>query len=401
MHRRDFLRAFVWGSVASAARAIPGVEAVMTAASASKRAISEKLYSVELGGRMGYVNRLGEIAIAPEYETTYGFNEGLAFFRANGLYGVIDVENRCVTPAMFQSYDMFRPFSEGRCGVQVRGRWGFVDREGRWIVEPTLLELRGFSEGLAACKSESGLWGYVDREGEMVIAPAFSNAYSFHEGLASVQEPNGGYGFIDSTGKWAISPTYQFASDFHQDRAAVTVDIKKEGYIDSSGREVIPARYATTRTFSEGLGLVWTEEAAKAPKDVFYKERASALDLAGREVFVLEPGDYVMPFTSGRLGVGRDLTPEAPRALRKYGFLDHDGKTVIDFRFDEICVFDALGVAHVVESGSRAIIDMEGRVLARVERTDDGKEVLIGAGGKVEWTSNVAQDDGPSSERDL
>src|SRR5690625_1903603 len=62
-----------------------------------------RLFPVELDGRWGFIDREGDLVIAPEFEEAKGFYEGRAAVKSNGLYGFIDSEGRIVIEPQYES----------------------------------------------------------------------------------------------------------------------------------------------------------------------------------------------------------------------------------------------------------------------------------------------------------
>lgn len=160
---------------------------------------------------MGFIDRDGEVVIAPRFEIVQDFGEGLAGVR-------------------FKTND----------------RWGFIDRAGKRIISPSYEGVGRFSEGLCAAKY-NGLWGYIDAAGTWQIEPTYDEARQFLEGLAPVRQGER-WGYIKPSGDWAIVPTYDdFDSynhpgdptPFENGLARVTLDGKRI-YINPQGEQVWP-----------------------------------------------------------------------------------------------------------------------------------------------------------------
>jgi hypothetical protein len=86
------------------------------------------------GGKWGYVDRDGKVAITPRFDFAGKFTEGLA------------------------------PVNVGGIGV---GKWGYVDNTGKAVIAPAFDEASEFLEGLARVKT-GGKVGYIDRTGKFV-----------------------------------------------------------------------------------------------------------------------------------------------------------------------------------------------------------------------------------------
>jgi hypothetical protein len=125
---------------------------------AAAPAASPGLRPITLHGKEGYINRQGQIVIAPVYKLAWGFSEGLAsVIDASGKAGFIDMSGRFVIPPQF-SYA--RPFDEGIAAVERVGQWGFIDKAGVFIANPAFEETQQFSDGLGGFKS-GGKWGFL------------------------------------------------------------------------------------------------------------------------------------------------------------------------------------------------------------------------------------------------
>lgn len=102
-------------------------------------------------------------ALLPIHEEASGidFSEGLVAVRVNGKVGFMDKSGNIVIEP---KYDDVFPFSEGRAPVELKGKWGYIDKKGSVIV-PIQYDIgHMFSEGLASVEA-GGKWGYIDPNG--------------------------------------------------------------------------------------------------------------------------------------------------------------------------------------------------------------------------------------------
>ena len=80
---------------------------------------------------------------------------------------------------------------------------GFVDLKGRdklFCKKTEYIEIKDFSEGLAAVQNVNGLWGFINKEGEEVITCQFKSCSVFSEGLSHVTGNDGLSYYIDKKG---------------------------------------------------------------------------------------------------------------------------------------------------------------------------------------------------------
>ena len=80
---------------------------------------------MESDGKLGYIDKEGNLVIDFRYDTATSFSEGLASVTEGEKSGYIDKEGN---PAMEERFDEAAPFARGRAFVRDDGRWGVLDR---------------------------------------------------------------------------------------------------------------------------------------------------------------------------------------------------------------------------------------------------------------------------------
>ena len=211
-------------------------------------------------GRVGFIDRSGEVVIPLQFAEAGEFHESLARVVLDGQCYVtapdghqwpppsVKPESSCgFVPAdiiaacqegfidktgnLRFEFEKAQDFSEGMAGVAVRGKWGYIDPQGNFAIPPRFDEALPFSEGLAAVRIGSH-WGFIDHEGVEKIPLKFSRASSFSDGLAKVA---GGY--IDKQGSLVIEG-WPDGTDFVKGLAHVSLGRQLFGYIGKSGKVI-------------------------------------------------------------------------------------------------------------------------------------------------------------------
>jgi hypothetical protein len=264
---------------------------------------SNGLAVIETGERSGYINKQGAFAIVPRFFRGRPFHEDRAwviaegpcrfqqFFDARDYIPVIDlngIESRMPMTGScgFGSYTLPESRENDR-DLNTLCRWTLIDRFGNVQSEQGFVDVRDFSEGLAAVRVGK-LWGYANREGNLVIEPKFQSALEFSDSLAPVSmiEPGGTgntvFGYIDRTGSFAIPPQFVQATRFSEGLAVVG-DNDLFWYIDRSGQQAIPAKYKQAGRFFKGLAHVQTDAGQYRNQGAF-----AYINPTGRKVFSYE-----------------------------------------------------------------------------------------------------------------
>jgi hypothetical protein len=230
---------------------------------------AEGLAWVKRDGKCGYVDPNGREVIPPQYYTYTNawFSEGMAAIcvgnYGGGKWGFID---RSGAIAIEPQFELAGFFSEGLAFVVKDGKRGFIDKNGDFAIKPRFEMAQWFSEGLAPARAPGGRWGYIDRVGTFVIAPQYDMAQPFSEGLACVDKLVREKTFtekrycIDRTGKTVIDHP---GGTFFDGLAAINAGGYVEGqwgYKNKMGDYVIKPQFVDARRFSEGLAAVKIHE---------------------------------------------------------------------------------------------------------------------------------------------
>lgn len=126
-------------------------------------------------GKWGFKDQNGKVIVAPKYNSSHQFREGLAAVSIGGSYD--------------EEFDRV-----------LGSKYGFIDNTGKEVIALKYESINdGFYEGLAAVKL-NGKWGYINTAGNEVIPFQYSEAFIFMNGKAKVRK-DGREFFIDKTGK--------------------------------------------------------------------------------------------------------------------------------------------------------------------------------------------------------
>ncbi len=127
-------------------------------------------------GKYGFINRRGEIVVAPQYDTAGNFNNGAALVKiktsldqvnmklTGGLVGYIGTDGKYIAPAI---YEYGSEFSSGLALVKLKGKYGFINSEGFPVIDFIYEDAKPFVRGLAYVKLDNH-WIYINQKGRKV-----------------------------------------------------------------------------------------------------------------------------------------------------------------------------------------------------------------------------------------
>lgn len=280
---------------------------------------SEGLAAVQIqDGKWGFINTEGNEVIKPQFDAAWYFSEGLAVIKQGKYFGYINTSGEIVIEPKYT--DAINFTAEITAVQKDEDKYGFIDKKGNEVTNFIYYEKTEFSDGLAEIfvKYESG---FIDESGNTVIEMVLDDAKSFSENLCAFSK-EGKWGYIDKSGKEVIAPAYASAEEFSEGMAVVESD-RLFGYITSDGTLVIPTEYAAAYSFSESFGRV------KLSSD---NEKGNTNDF----IFIKKDGTKAFDKTFKYAKDFSEGYAASAIAENKWGLIDKDGNTVIEFDWAEV-----------------------------------------------------------------
>lgn len=300
-------------------------------------ASGDRLYSVEVDEKHGYINSSGEIVIDPIFDWAFGFTGGLAQvaeFDSSGdtdpltglrsmRIGFIDSSGEFVVPF---KYRCARDFSEGRAAVMLEEEWGFIDSSGGEVISPQFDAAYYFAEGIAPVEIGDTRKLVIDLSGNVLFELNASALGQCSNGLipCELSEGNGKWSFHRKTGEVAFEISCDAVSGFSEGLAAV-LERDKNGYINTNGEWAIPPQFAQASNFQEGLATVEVPRTTDGKVDYSKPQTFGFVDLDGN--MAIEPKfQYAGDFSEGLAVV---CINETLGFNTEYSYIDKTGEVVI------------------------------------------------------------------------
>jgi len=141
-----------------------------------------------------------------------GFSNGLVAIKANGKWGYLNTSGKLAIPL---KYDEASEFNSGVAVTKISKKFIVINTSGEEfeVTEPTIIEVKHFSENLAPYRSISKSFGFIGKDGKIAILAQYESVGYFVNGLAWAKK-NGFIGFINPNGEWVIKPQFTAAKSF-------------------------------------------------------------------------------------------------------------------------------------------------------------------------------------------
>lgn len=234
--------------------------------------------------------------------------------------------------------------------------WGYMDKQGNVVIEAIYLAAYEFSEDLAVIKNENERYGYINLKGEIVIPCKYYEAYNFSEGFAVVQErrysknerppitdTTGSYIYINKSGENVFNKEYAYAEEFSEGYAQVISNNGDATYINKNGDIATNLNFISRSKFYDNYAIVRTRNEGYAIID----KNFNPTYLRGYDNVYGTNGGYVVAAKQG-----------------KYGVIDIEGNTVIDFQYEYLSEYsDGLFIFRLDNRSGQGYIDINNNIV--------------------------------------
>ncbi|MCX7647108.1 MAG: FlgO family outer membrane protein [Elusimicrobiales bacterium] len=296
---------------------------------------SEGLAPVEEKGRHGFIDKNGNLIVAPKYEQVYWFEKGVAKVNLNGKWGFVDKKGKEIIKPI---YDEVGYFNNNLVDVKMGGKYGVLDKNGREII-PTKYDEISFYDNLIILIDKNKK-GAVSLNGKEIVPLIYDDVFFIDDNFLQVQLKDK-YGVFDVKGK-EIVPVKYSSVDFGENIFTVGLN-GKYGFVDTSGNFIIPLRLDGAGVFKEGLAYV---------------------KIRDKFGFVNKEGKEVIPLLYFSAGVFWEGLAAACNSL--CGYIDNKGNTAIGFNYDEVYNFSD-GAAEVKKGLKWGVIDKTGKEIIPIK----------------------------------
>jgi hypothetical protein len=314
------------------------------------------------GGLCGAVNRDGAVAVAPQYDWVGKFRDNRAAVRLGGLYGFVDEDGREIVKPQYRIVDDYK---FGFAQVDVDGKSGLTDRDGKMVIEPKY----GFIEAIAPDRfavserrrlggkkggedfsgtrvehtasgggsiSVAGLFlgsgvgnvatDVIDLSEHRIEVPATPWIPKFDKDDPSIHWVQRGklWGLVRTDGSWLVEPKFEQADPLSDGLARVTLN-GKVGFVDRTGSFAIEPTFDKAGAFEPGF------ERTSAERDGI----VGVIDKTGAWVFQTNYQQVQPAFSFGIHRNSQDAFGWSFKKNDRWGFLDPDGRVVLDADFDQ------------------------------------------------------------------
>jgi len=115
---------------------------------------------IKMYDKWGFVSRDGTLAVRPDYDQVWNYQNNIAKVKKDNKYAFIDLNGKLIT----EWFDRLYMFSEDRAVIALNNKWGYVDIYGKIVIKPKYDKAFAFNDGKAMVIKE-GKMIYIDKNG--------------------------------------------------------------------------------------------------------------------------------------------------------------------------------------------------------------------------------------------
>lgn len=269
------------------------------------------LAPVKYKGKYGFINTKGNWIIEPRFDSVGIFYNGYADYYSQGKSGLINQDGEIIILA---KYNFIGNVEYNLALVEINESYNFSNLQDNLISDIDFYDVGDFSENLVPVQfKEDGKWGYMDITGKMKIDTLFDYADIFENGNGLVEIGDLEF-LIDTNGKiidTVVSPGLRYKKY----RVTGNAENGTLGKVSLNGDTIMPNKYSSFGYVQKGK--FWFKQ----------NDKFGLADTLGQ--IQIEPiYDDLSYFSDNGLAKAKKNG--------KYGFINDKGKTIIDFRFEDV-----------------------------------------------------------------
>ena len=255
--------------------------------------------------------------------------------------------------------------------VQRNGKKGIVNRNGDIRIEPQYTTLIWNGTYLNV-KEQDGTEKVLDENGNEVTDGYVSRTSTSDGQHSIVYGDDDIYKIIDNNGNVVIDKGYSYIEDIGNNYYIVASS-QKNGIIDLTGKSVVDLKYSSIfkldNTDLLQANIVETNTVSLINKNM---QVIATMDQAGIEI----ADNYIKLYSESDIKYfdyqGNELTAQellpnnniyAKKIDGKWGFVDKDGNTVVENKYDMVTEINEYGFAGIRENGKWGVINSNGEII--------------------------------------
>ena len=329
----------------------------------------DNVLRVSKDGKYGLVDFEGEVLLPCEYEIIESLKgvKGNFLVTKDSKVGLVNEKGQFIINAEYSRIlTLAQGYNNEYIIIDENGNYGLIGTSGRVIIEPKYQEIKYLNSGTIFAVKEGEDWKAVNENGEVVLEGYDDLKEATSDGIIVVKD--GKCGIVSITNEVKIEPTYEDLKYAF----SIYYIAKKDGMygiINSSNEQVLEFQY-TNMNYIEKAGII---KADKSETETVLLDNNLAQKAQGIISEINYDKGYIRVYTGNEYkyynfkleekNSSEILTANTLYLSKKdgkYGFIDKEGKVVVDYIYDDAKEQNICGYAAVKRNGVWGCINQAG-----------------------------------------
>ena len=335
----------------------------------------DSVLKVQKDGKYGLINLTGKVLLDMQYdeiEALEGIKNSL-IIKKDGKLGIVDKDGKIIVePKYLDITNLGKDNKSGFIIKDTNEKYGVIDYSSNVVLESKYDSIEKVSGSSLYVVKEAGKTKVVKQNGTDYITDGFDTIKEILKNSSNgvIFAKDGKYGVMKENNQIVIEPTYEDLSQA-QDTTLIAKKNGKYGVIDFSANQKILFDYKSIKY----------DEIA----DIFITENDSLINTVINSVYESKLSGILVKMDTEKgymkLRVGEDYkyynfkfeekavtdilvsnTLFLSKKDGKYGFVDKNGKVVVDYIYDDATDQNSSGFCAVKKDGKWGSIDIKGNV---------------------------------------
>lgn len=300
----------------------------------------QNTFKITKDGKVGIADNKGNVLITPSYAEITSLDkdksQGFIVKNSDGKYGIVDTANKQVLETKYDAVEKI--YRNDYYVVTENGKQEVVKKDGNIVLSGNYDKIEAILQnpenGIIYKQKEK--YGIMNLSGAVVIKPEYEKLKEGASG-SIIAKKDSKYGIIDLQGNQKVEFKYQNLSYNEKADLYIAEDDQYENEILDSNYQVKQTGYLIELNTDKGYMELNQNNSYKYYNFKFEEQNAENI------------------FTSNTLF--------ASKKDGKYGFVDKNGKTVVDYIYDDVTSQNSYGYAGIKKDGKWGAIDKDGKVV--------------------------------------
>ena len=300
----------------------------------------QNTFKITKDGKVGIADNKGNVLITPSYAEITSLDkdksQGFIVKNSDGKYGIVDTANKQVLETKYDTVEKI--YRNDYYVVTENGKQEVVKKAGDKVLSGNYDKIEAILQnpenGIIYKQKEK--YGIMNLSGDVVIKPEYEKLKEGASG-SIIAKKDSKYGIIDLQGNQKVEFKYQNLSYNEKADLYIAEDDQYENEILDSNYQVKQTGYLIELNTDKGYMELNQNNSYKYYNFKFEEQNAENI------------------FTSNTLF--------ASKKDGKYGFVDKNGKTVVDYIYDDVTSQNSYGYAGIKKYGKWGAIDKDGKVV--------------------------------------